>query len=88
MKFLLGFIVGITGALLLAPARGEETRSRLMETGRNLANRSEGKLNEAVEQVSQTAREKAGEIGSVVGRQAAQAITDSMMGKNPETRTA
>jgi gas vesicle protein len=88
MKFMLGFFVGLAGALLFAPARGEETRSRLIETGHNLANRSASKLNQTVEQVSETAREKAGEIGSAVGRQAAEAVADSVLGKNPEARTA
>ena len=87
MKFFFGFAIGLAGALLFAPARGEETRNRLFERGRELASDPQAKLNETVQRVSETAREKAGEIGSVVGRQTAEAIANSVIGK-PEGRTA
>jgi len=87
MKFLLGFAIGFGGALLLAPARGEETRQRLMEKAQRVANTSKSKMDETVQQFSDAAREKAGEIGSEVGRRAAEAVVASMTGK-PESRTA
>lgn len=87
MKFLLGFGIGLTAALMLAPARGNETRERLMRKARNLADTSEEKLDETKERVSEAALQKAGEIGSIVGRQTAEAIASSVVGK-PEGRTA
>jgi len=91
MKFLLGLGIGIFAGLVLAPAPGEQTRSRLARSAREAARVWEEKLdrkvNQAVEQVSETAREKAGEIGAAVGRQAAEAFASSMIG-HPESRTA
>lgn len=87
MKFLLGLALGLTGALLFAPAPGQETRRKLMGQAHDLAKDSQKHFEEAVEKVSETAREKAGEIGGAVGRQAAESVVDSMLG-NPEKRTA
>lgn len=90
MKFLLGFGIGFAGALLLAPARGDETRRKLMAKAQDVASTSRQKMDQTAQQIEQAAREKAGAIGSAVGRQAAEAVVESMMGKpvNPEPRTA
>jgi gas vesicle protein len=82
MKFLLGFGIGIGLALLFAPAAGKETRDQLAGKMRNLARMPERKLDEAAE----VAKEKAGELGSRVGREAAEAAVESIredvLGKN------
>lgn len=71
MRFILGFAVGFCISLLFAPASGEETRRSLMQGAQELMD---------------LPRQKAGELGSQVGRQAAesavQAMEDSVLGKN------
>lgn len=74
MKFLIGFGIGIGLALLFAPASGEETRRSLFKKGRELSHMPERKL----EQAAEVAKEKAGELGSRVGREAAEAAVESI----------
>lgn len=81
MKFLFGFAIGFGGALLLAPDRGDVTRRRLMEKAQTVANTSKNRMDHAVQDLSESAREKAGEIGSEVGRRAAEAVVASMTGQ-------
>jgi gas vesicle protein len=82
MRFLLGFAVGFGVSLLFAPASGEETRRSLMQGAQELMDLPRRKAEEAAE----AAKQKAGELGSQVGRQAAesaiQAVEENVLGKN------
>ncbi|HTM36570.1 MAG TPA: YtxH domain-containing protein [Terriglobales bacterium] len=82
MRFLLGFAIGFGISLLFAPASGEETRRSLMQAAQDLMDLPRQKAQEAAE----AAKQKAGELGSQVGRQAAesavQAMEDNVLGKN------
>lgn len=87
MKFLLGLALGLTGGLLFAPAPGQETRRKLRREADEFAGESQERFQHAAEKVTETARDKAGQIGSAVGRQAAESVVESMLG-NPEKRSA
>ena len=56
MKFLLGLFTGIVMGLVFAPARGEVTRRRIVETAE-----------EAKQRAIEAGRKKAGEYGREVG---------------------
>lgn len=83
MRFLLGFAIGVGLGMIFAPAPGEETRRRLLDKTRELAQLPERKVQEKVQEISATSKDKAGEIGSRVGREAAeaavQAVTDEVL---------
>ena len=85
-RFLLGFGVGVGLGLLFAPASGEETRQTLADQARNIAEIPQRKIKETVQQAAEVAKEKAGDIGGRVGREAAEAAVDSVredvLGKN------
>lgn len=87
MKFLLGLALGFTGAVLFAPASGRETRRKLMGEAHEFAGELQEQFQETQEKVAEAARAKAGEIGGALGRQAAQAAVDSLLG-SPEKRSA
>lgn len=70
MKFVLGLAVGVMLAVIFAPASGEETRQELASKVRDIAESKERKL-----------EQKAGELGSRVGRQAAEAAVAAMANK-------
>ena len=78
MKFLLG--VGLGLALLFAPAEGKALRRRLLQKGSDLLHTPSRKAR----QVTEALKERAGEVGARVGRQAAEAavggITDEVVG--------
>ena len=82
MRFLLGFAVGFGVSLLFAPASGEETRRSLVQGAQEFMDLARQKA----EQAAETAKRKAGELGSQVGRHAAesavQAMEDNVLGKN------
>jgi len=82
MRFLLGFAVGFGISLLFAPASGQETRRSLIQGAQELMDIPRQKAEKAAE----TAKQKAGELGSQVGRQAAesavQAMEENVLGKN------
>ena len=82
MKFVLGFAIGISLGILFAPAPGVEVRSRLSQRIRELSNFPEKKAAEFAE----AAKERAGELGSRVGRQAAEAaveaVREDVLGRN------
>ena len=82
MRFLLGFAVGFGISLLFAPASGEETRRSLMQGAQELIDIPRQKAQQAAE----AAKRKAGELGSQVGRHAAesavQAMEENVLGKN------
>jgi len=79
MKFLLGLGIGFGLAVLFAPASGQETRHRLTERARELAERK-------AQQAAESIKERAGEMGERIGREAAetavQKITDEVLGKD------
>lgn len=74
MRFLLGFGIGIGLGMIIAPASGAETRRKLRETITDLAHLPEERLQEAAENIEA----KAGDLGSRVGRQAAEAAVESV----------
>lgn len=83
MRFLLGFGVGVALGMIFAPGPGEETRTRLAGKARELVHLPERKIQEKVQEIAGVSKDKAGEIGSRVGRQAAeaavQAVTDNVL---------
>lgn len=80
LKFIAGLVCGAGVGLLIAPASGEDTRRRLAQAARN----PEELAREAVANI----REKAGDMGADLGRQAAQKAVDQVMPEklNPEQR--
>jgi len=84
VNFLVGLAIGIVLGLLSAPAPGRETRIRLLRRARELGHLPERKA----EQFAQVAKEKAGELGSRIGRQAAEAaveaVRDDVLGKRDD----
>ena len=84
MKFLLGLFTGLVLGMMYAPAPGQETREELAQKAREWSD-----LSAKADQLAEASKEKAGEIGARVGREAAekavQAAADKLMGKNRET---
>jgi len=68
MKFLLGLSIGVALGLIVAPARGEETRELLKQKAEELA---EIPRQKAVE-LADVSEQKAGEMGARIGREVAQ----------------
>ena len=85
MKFIIGLAIGIATGLLVAPRRGEETREQLLEKGRELAERPQRALRDKVRDIGQQTERKAGDLGSELGRNAAQSavrnITEAVSGE-------
>lgn len=90
MKFVLGFAVGVALGLVFAPAPGSETRRELKNKARELAHFPERKIEEKVREAASSAEQKAGDIGSRVGRDAAQAavkaVTSEVLNKDNKQR--
>ena len=84
MKFLFGLLTGVVLGMMYAPAPGQETREELAQKAREWSD-----LSQKAEQLAEASKEKAGEIGARVGREAAekavQAATDKIMGKRKES---
>jgi len=78
MKFVLGFAVGVALGLVFAPAPGTETRRDLKNKVRELSHYPERRIEEKVQQAAASAEQKAGDIGSRVGRDAAQAAVKAV----------
>ena len=79
MKYLLsGFATGVALGLLFAPAKGAETRSRLVNKLRDLRDLPKRMLDQKITEAAQQAEKKAGDIGSKVGREAARAAVRSV----------
>jgi len=74
MKFLLGFGIGIGLGMIFAPESGAETRRKLRESFADLARIPEEKMQAAADALEQ----KAGDLGSRIGRQAAQAAVENV----------
>lgn len=77
MKFILGLGTGIVLGLLCAPASGEQTRQQLLDRARELSDLPERKAAEMAE----NAKDKAGELGAKLGRQAAEAAVETATSK-------
>jgi gas vesicle protein len=84
MKFLFGLAVGVVLGLIYAPARGEETRQRLMDKAGELADIPRQKA----EELADVAEQKAGEIGARVGRDLAQSSVQAARGKVLDEKSA
>ena len=78
MKFVLGLGTGIMLGLLFAPATGEETRRELAAKAEDFAQDSQRKI-----------LQKAGDMGSELGRKAAEsavaAMTEKLVPENART---
>ena len=85
MRFLLGLGIGYFLGMLSVPAPGEQTRGRLADKARQITEIPAQKAAEA----ARKAKQKAGDIGARVGRQAAaaavQAATDELTGGRRES---
>jgi gas vesicle protein len=77
VKFILGLGTGIVLGLLCAPASGEQTRQQLLDRARELSDLPERKAAEMAE----NAKDKAGELGAKLGRQAAEAAVETATSK-------
>jgi gas vesicle protein len=73
-KFLLGLGTGFGLGLLFAPASGRETRSQIVKNARELARVPRKKML----QVAEISKSKAGELGSAIGRKAAESAVESI----------
>lgn len=71
VKFITGILCGVGVGLLVAPASGEHTRRQLMRAARE----PQQVAREAVSNI----REKAGDMGANIGRQAAQEAVDKVI---------
>ena len=74
MKFVIGFAAGFALSLILAPARGEVTRRRLVQKARELMQVPREKAQEAAE----AAKQRAGDLGAEVWRRAAESAVETV----------
>ncbi len=92
MKFILGIAVGFFVGLLIAPRSGEETRELLMDRAGEIAEAPQRRVEERIREIARASEEKAGEIGSEVGKNTAQAavrtIADEMLGDTQHSKRA
>ena len=77
-QFLLGFGIGMGLGVMLAPARGEETRHSVAQKAREMIEMPQRKIREKVNQAAESAKETAGDVGEKVGRQAAEAAVEAV----------
>lgn len=86
MKLVLGLAIGVALGLVFAPAAGKRTRAQLKNKARDLTHYPERKAQEKVRAVAEETEQRAGEIGSRVGRDVAQAtvkaVTSEVLDKN------
>jgi gas vesicle protein len=73
LSFVIGLSVGAVVALLSTPVSGEETRAWLSRKAEELSEIPQ----EKAEQVTEAAKERAGDLGSEVGRRAAEAVVEA-----------
>jgi gas vesicle protein len=71
LKFLAGIGTGVGIGLMIAPSAGKETRRQLLDITKDPT----GAVRDQVEQV----RQKAGDVGANLGRQAAQQAVDKVI---------
>jgi len=91
MNFLFGLALGYGIGLLIAPERGDVMRERLMDKAKDLASVPREKMEQTIRDAAASTQQRAGEIGSEVGRRAAeaavQAVSEELLG-DKGTRTA
>ncbi len=68
MKFVVGFAIGVALGTIFAPASGDETRRWIKGKAEEVSRLPKKKLREAAD----STRERAGEMGARIGRQAAE----------------
>lgn len=78
LQFVLGFGIGFALALAFTPASGEQSRRLIANKARELIQFPSRKIEEETRKAAELAKEKAGQIGSDVGRQAAEAAVDAV----------
>jgi gas vesicle protein len=78
MKLVLGFAIGVALGLVFAPASGEKTRAQLKNKARDLSRYPARKAQEKVRKAAAETEQRAGEIGSRVGREVAQAAVKAV----------
>jgi gas vesicle protein len=71
LKFLIGIGCGVGLGLLIAPARGEETREQLMDLASRPADLARQKVQEVREDIAQ--------MGAEMGRQMAEKAVDKVV---------
>jgi gas vesicle protein len=74
MRFLLGFAIGFVGAILFAPAPGQETRRRILEKTRDWQRVPEQKA----EEITEAAEQKPADIGAEIGRRTAESAVEAV----------
>lgn len=72
MKLVMGFAIGVALGLVFAPASGEKTRAQLKNKARDITRYPKRKTREKVREIAGDTEQRAGKIGSRVGRDAAQ----------------
>jgi gas vesicle protein len=77
MKFFLGFAIGVALGTVFAPASGEETRRWLKRKAEDASRLPKRKMREAAD----ATREKAGDMGARIGRQAAESAVQAVENK-------
>ena len=80
LKFVIGILCGVGAGLLLAPAAGSETREQLMQRIKDPASLARDKVAEL--------REKVGDMGANLGREAAEKAIDKVVPDNLNQRSA
>jgi gas vesicle protein len=78
MRFLLGFAVGVALGLVFAPVPGSDARRELGNKVRDLSRYPERKLEKKAQEAAVRVEQRAGEIGSRVGRDVAQATVKAV----------
>jgi len=84
MRLLMGVVAGYFLGLLIAPQSGEKTREMLAEKAREIAEKPKRAAEEKIREVARRSEAKAGDIGSELGRKAAETavrnVTDELLG--------
>jgi gas vesicle protein len=73
LSFVIGLSVGAVVALLSTPQSGEETRAWLSRKAEEMSEIPQ----EKAAQVAEAAKERAGDLGSQIGRRAAEATVEA-----------
>ena len=77
MKFVLGLGIGVAFGIVFAPASGAESRQWLRQKASEASRIPKRKLHQAAE----ITREKAGNMGARIGRQAAESAVQAVENK-------
>jgi len=84
MQFWIGIVAGYFLGLLIAPQSGEKTREMLAEKASEIAEKPRRAMEQQVREVARRSEAKAGDIGSELGRKAAETavrnVTEELLG--------